>query len=146
MPTNDDLTFTEVLSIMDEELHQAMHMAINFSNPEMAHAPGMELGWPAGVLFGMHFACQYPRLAAQLERRVFLAHPELPGPQKGADLIAEGLVDKVLRGYDTPTRADFDNRLDRLAELSEGEPTTDTPYWPLPERPHPYGGYDGIGV
>lgn len=93
---NDELSFSGFIDTIDDELHQALHFALNFPVPEQAHDPALQAGWGAGVLFGMHFACQYPKLAAQIERRVFLSHPELAGPQKAADVVAAGVMYKVL--------------------------------------------------
>ncbi len=142
---NDDLDFMDVVELIHPELHDALHMAINFSNPEVAEDRGVGLGWNAGVLFGMHFACQYPRLAAQIERRVFAPHPDLPGPQKAADLVAEGLSTKVFFLADPLPPAAFTRKLEELAAKNEGEPV-ETDWFPFPPPPHPYSGYSGLSI
>lgn len=142
---NDELDFMDVLEILDPELHEALHLSINFSRPEAADAPGVRMGWGAGVLFGMHFACQYPKIAAQVERRIFATHPELPGPQKAADVVAEGFADKIFYLAEPLPEHLFAARLADLATVDEGEPAV-TDWFPFPPPPHPYGGYEGLSV
>ena len=52
----------------------------------------------------------------------------------------------MVTGYGALPRREFDDKLDELSVKDEGKPTTDTPYWPFPKRPHPYGGYEGLSV
>lgn len=141
----DDLDFGRVIDVLSEEMHTSLHLAVN-APPEYLHNPGVQAGWGVGVLFGMHFACEYPRLASMLNRRLFLSQQDKAGPHKAADVLAEGVTEKVLFQRPPLTGRELADRLDVLGKVDEGTPSAEGDYWPLPKRPDPYHNLQGDSV
>lgn len=86
-----ELTFDQILDAAGKELHRSRHLTVAFANGE--DLPGLDLGWGSGMLFGIHLALAYPKLAGKLNRAVFTIHPDHPGPNLAADIVAQAITE-----------------------------------------------------
>ena len=107
-------------------MYEARHLCVAFARiPD--DAVGLNVGWTAGAMFGLHLALQYPKLAAKVDRLLFKAHKDHFGPNAGADLVAQAMSelyvhdeepneDEMLDAW-TKIKSNGLTDLDRIAEV-----------------------------
>lgn len=133
MPAED--VFERVITAIEGPMHQARHMGFAFPANVNEH-PLIDMGWNGGMLFGIHFACQYPKLAARLDKLLFTSDPEFTGPTMGADVVAEAVRTLVFPKKELTA----DQQLAKWTDIAEKirgevvETSTDETVWPLPKE------------
>ena len=87
------LTFDRVITDLIDDMHTARNLTVAFANLN-DDSPALNIGWTCGTMFGVHFAIQYPKLAARMNQLLFKSHTKHFGPTQAADLIAQSIRDE----------------------------------------------------